>query len=122
MGLYRRHQSELVSVFTVEAKCHIKTLILTKQTSIELSVIRPPPPLLQHVHKGVKFIDVLLVHGQFLRQRVLQAQVRTSQIVFKAVCTGDFRSRGSVTRSSAIDWELMCSERLASCGGFWNSL
>lgn len=88
MGPYRRHQSEPVSVFTVETKCHIKTLILTKQTLIELSVIWPPlllPPLLQHVHKGIKFIDVLLVHSQFLRQRVLQAQVQTSQIVFKAV-------------------------------------
>lgn len=27
--------------------------------------------LLQHVHEGVKLVDVLLVNGQFLRQRVL---------------------------------------------------
>lgn len=32
------------------------------------------------------------------------------------------KSKRCVTRSSAIDWELMSSVRLASCGGFWNSL
>lgn len=77
--------------------------------------------LLERIHKSIKLIDVFLIHRQFLRKWVLQIG-KTKSSLGNGSLNAHFNSKKLVTRSSAIDWELMSSVRLASCGGFWNSL
>lgn len=66
MGWILGDRCDSPSVYLSLFQCHVLLLFLLLL-------------LLQHVHKGVKLVDVLLVNGQFLWQRVLPSAGEKSQ-------------------------------------------